>query len=146
MPLQPSPHRPALAGTAALSQGAAGQSGGGSGKRAVAAASRGLEPGAWLLWRKGAAGHRDSSRSLPHPPYLEAGLTLISCVSHPLVAQKIVATRKKQQLSIGPCKSLPNSPSHSSVCSAQVSAVHISQVRWGGGGAGKSEPRARGCP
>ncbi|XP_021255919.1 arf-GAP with GTPase, ANK repeat and PH domain-containing protein 1 isoform X4 [Numida meleagris] len=43
------------------------------------------------------------------------------------VAQKIVATRKKQQLSIGPCKSLPNSPSHSSVCSAQVSAVHISQ-------------------
>lgn len=46
----------------------------------------------------------------------------------PLVAQKIVATRKKQQLSIGPCKSLPNSPSHSSVCSAQVSAVHISQV------------------
>ncbi|XP_042170540.1 arf-GAP with GTPase, ANK repeat and PH domain-containing protein 1-like [Oncorhynchus tshawytscha] len=45
------------------------------------------------------------------------------------VAQKIVATRKKQQLSIGPCKSLPNSPSHSSVCSAQVAAaVHISQV------------------
>ncbi|NXY89970.1 AGAP1 protein, partial [Alcedo cyanopectus] len=39
------------------------------------------------------------------------------------VAQKIVATRKKQQLSIGPCKSLPNSPSHSSVCSAQVSAT-----------------------
>ncbi|TSK62539.1 Arf-GAP with GTPase, ANK repeat and PH domain-containing protein 1 [Bagarius yarrelli] len=30
------------------------------------------------------------------------------------VAQKIVANRKKQQLSIGPCKSLPNSPSHSS--------------------------------
>ena len=46
-----------------------------------------------------------------------------------LVAQKIVATRKKQQLSIGPCKSLPNSPSHSSVCSAPVSAVHISQVQ-----------------
>lgn len=45
------------------------------------------------------------------------------------VAQKIVATRKKQQLSIGPCKSLPNSPSHSSVCAAQVSAVQISQVR-----------------
>ncbi|XP_071186614.1 arf-GAP with GTPase, ANK repeat and PH domain-containing protein 1 isoform X5 [Salvelinus alpinus] len=46
------------------------------------------------------------------------------------VAQKIVATRKKQQLSIGPCKSLPNSPSHSSVCSAQVAAaVHISQSR-----------------
>uniref|UniRef100_A0A2I3H109 PH domain-containing protein n=1 Tax=Nomascus leucogenys TaxID=61853 RepID=A0A2I3H109_NOMLE len=37
------------------------------------------------------------------------------------VAQKIVATRKKQQLSIGPCKSLPSSPSHSAVCSAQVS-------------------------
>ncbi|XP_024052117.1 arf-GAP with GTPase, ANK repeat and PH domain-containing protein 1 isoform X4 [Terrapene carolina triunguis] len=51
----------------------------------------------------------------------------------PEVAQKIVATRKKQQLSIGPCKSLPNSPSHSSVCSAQVSAVHISQTSNGGG-------------
>ncbi|XP_039716056.1 arf-GAP with GTPase, ANK repeat and PH domain-containing protein 1 isoform X7 [Pteropus medius] len=49
------------------------------------------------------------------------------------VAQKVVATRKKQQLSIGPCKSLPNSPSHSSVCSAQVSAVHISQTSNGGG-------------
>ncbi|XP_061463649.1 arf-GAP with GTPase, ANK repeat and PH domain-containing protein 1 isoform X5 [Rhineura floridana] len=49
------------------------------------------------------------------------------------VAQKIVATRKKQQLSIGPCKSLPNSPSHSSVCSVQVSAVHISQTSNGGG-------------
>ncbi|KAM9009776.1 arf-GAP with GTPase, ANK repeat and PH domain-containing protein 1 isoform 4-T4 [Ara ararauna] len=49
------------------------------------------------------------------------------------VAQKIVATRKKQQLSIGPCKSLPNSPSHSSVCSAQVSAVHIGQTSNGGG-------------
>ncbi|XP_066519134.1 arf-GAP with GTPase, ANK repeat and PH domain-containing protein 1 isoform X2 [Hoplias malabaricus] len=49
------------------------------------------------------------------------------------VAQKIVATRKKQQLSIGPCKSLPNSPSHSSVCSAPVSAVHITQTSNGGG-------------
>ncbi|XP_064142578.1 arf-GAP with GTPase, ANK repeat and PH domain-containing protein 1 isoform X3 [Loxodonta africana] len=49
------------------------------------------------------------------------------------VAQKIVATRKKQQLSIGPCKSLPNSPSHSSVCSAQMSTVHISQTSNGGG-------------
>ncbi|XP_067892074.1 arf-GAP with GTPase, ANK repeat and PH domain-containing protein 1 isoform X2 [Heterodontus francisci] len=49
------------------------------------------------------------------------------------VAQKIVGTRKKQQLSIGPCKSLPNSPSHSSVCSAPVSAVHISQTSNGGG-------------
>ncbi|PWA13813.1 hypothetical protein CCH79_00016901 [Gambusia affinis] len=45
------------------------------------------------------------------------------------VAQKVVAVRKKQQLSIGPCKSLPNSPSHTSVCAAQVSAVHVSQVR-----------------
>ncbi|CAB1421335.1 unnamed protein product [Pleuronectes platessa] len=43
------------------------------------------------------------------------------------VAQKISATRKKQQLSIGPCKSLPNSPSHSSVCAPQVTAVHIPQ-------------------
>ncbi|CAK6980338.1 arf-GAP with GTPase%2C ANK repeat and PH domain-containing protein 1 isoform X1 [Scomber scombrus] len=49
------------------------------------------------------------------------------------VAQKIVATRKKQQLSIGPCKSLPNSPSHTSVCATQVSAVHISQTSNGGG-------------
>ncbi|XP_015670566.1 arf-GAP with GTPase, ANK repeat and PH domain-containing protein 1-like [Protobothrops mucrosquamatus] len=49
------------------------------------------------------------------------------------VAQKIISTRKKQQLSIGPCKSLPNSPSHSSVCSTQVSAVHISQTSNGGG-------------
>uniref|UniRef100_A0A1A8FWW6 ArfGAP with GTPase domain, ankyrin repeat and PH domain 9 n=1 Tax=Nothobranchius korthausae TaxID=1143690 RepID=A0A1A8FWW6_9TELE len=52
------------------------------------------------------------------------------------VAQKIVTIRKKQQLSIGPCKSLPNSPSHSSVCSTQVSAVHISQTSNGGGGGG----------
>ncbi|MED6279395.1 Arf-GAP with GTPase, ANK repeat and PH domain-containing protein 1 [Characodon lateralis] len=49
------------------------------------------------------------------------------------VAQKIVAIRKKQQLSIGPCKSLPNSPSHSSVCAAPVSAVHVSQTSNGGG-------------
>ncbi|XP_037552645.1 arf-GAP with GTPase, ANK repeat and PH domain-containing protein 1 [Nematolebias whitei] len=49
------------------------------------------------------------------------------------VAQKIVAIRKKQQLSIGPCKSLPNSPSHSSVCTTQVSAVHVSQASNGGG-------------
>uniref|UniRef100_A0A672G0N3 ArfGAP with GTPase domain, ankyrin repeat and PH domain 1 n=1 Tax=Salarias fasciatus TaxID=181472 RepID=A0A672G0N3_SALFA len=49
------------------------------------------------------------------------------------VAQKIVATRKKQQLSIGPCKSLPNSPSHSSVCATQVAAVHITQTSNGGG-------------
>ncbi|KAF3857001.1 hypothetical protein F7725_008860 [Dissostichus mawsoni] len=40
------------------------------------------------------------------------------------LAQKIVACRKKQQLSIGPCKSLPNSPSHTSVCTAPVTAVH----------------------
>ncbi|MGH0120638.1 UNVERIFIED_CONTAM: hypothetical protein FKN15_010003 [Acipenser sinensis] len=46
------------------------------------------------------------------------------------VAQKIVATRKKQQLSIGPCKSLPNSPSHSSVCSVPISTTHISQVLY----------------
>ncbi|XP_037830361.1 arf-GAP with GTPase, ANK repeat and PH domain-containing protein 1-like isoform X2 [Kryptolebias marmoratus] len=49
------------------------------------------------------------------------------------VAQKVVAIRKKQQLSIGPCKSLPNSPSHSSVCTTQVSAVHVSQTSNGGG-------------
>ncbi|KAM4711226.1 arf-GAP with GTPase, ANK repeat and PH domain-containing protein 1 isoform 7-T7 [Anableps anableps] len=49
------------------------------------------------------------------------------------VAQKIVAIRKKQQLSIGPCKSLPNSPSHTSVCATQVSAVHVSQQTSNGG-------------
>lgn len=37
--------------------------------------------------------------------------------------------RKKQQLSIGPCKSLPNSPSHSSVPAASIPSVHINQVR-----------------
>lgn len=53
-------------------------------------------------------------------------------VSLPLsspVAQKVVAMRKKQQLSIGPCKSLPNSPSHSSVPTASIPSVHINQVR-----------------
>uniref|UniRef100_A0A9J8ABK7 Arf-GAP with GTPase, ANK repeat and PH domain-containing protein 3 n=1 Tax=Cyprinus carpio carpio TaxID=630221 RepID=A0A9J8ABK7_CYPCA len=43
------------------------------------------------------------------------------------VAQKVVALRKKQQLSIGPCKSLPNSPSHSSVPAASIPSVHINQ-------------------
>ena len=70
----------------------------------------------------------DGPGPLPRALGLESSLTETSCVPLPAVAQKIVATRKKQQLSIGPCKSLPNSPSHSSVCSAQVSAVHISQV------------------
>nr|XP_057907235.1 arf-GAP with GTPase, ANK repeat and PH domain-containing protein 1 isoform X5 [Doryrhamphus excisus] len=50
------------------------------------------------------------------------------------VAQKVVAIRKKQQLSIGPCKSLPNSPSHSSVCATQVSMVQGNQTTNGGGG------------
>uniref|UniRef100_A0A8C5C5K4 ArfGAP with GTPase domain, ankyrin repeat and PH domain 1 n=1 Tax=Gadus morhua TaxID=8049 RepID=A0A8C5C5K4_GADMO len=49
------------------------------------------------------------------------------------VAQKVAASRKKQQLSIGPCKSLPNSPSHTSVCSNPVAAVHITQTSNGGG-------------
>ncbi|XP_072425715.1 arf-GAP with GTPase, ANK repeat and PH domain-containing protein 1 isoform X1 [Chiloscyllium punctatum] len=48
------------------------------------------------------------------------------------VAQKIVALRKKQQLSIGPCKSLPNSPSHSSVPTASIPSVHINQAANGG--------------
>ncbi|XP_062048852.1 arf-GAP with GTPase, ANK repeat and PH domain-containing protein 3 isoform X8 [Lepus europaeus] len=52
------------------------------------------------------------------------------------VAQKVVALRKKQQLAIGPCKSLPNSPSHSAVSAASIPAVHINQVpRMGGGSA-----------
>lgn len=50
------------------------------------------------------------------------------CLSSP-VAQKVVAMRKKQQLSIGPCKSLPNSPSHSSVPAAAIPSVHINQVK-----------------
>ncbi|XP_054581919.1 arf-GAP with GTPase, ANK repeat and PH domain-containing protein 3 isoform X3 [Eptesicus fuscus] len=45
------------------------------------------------------------------------------------VAQKVVALRKKQQLAIGPCKSLPNSPSHSAVSAASIPAVHINQSR-----------------
>jgi len=49
--------------------------------------------------------------------------------SSPPVAQKVVAMRKKQQLSIGPCKSLPNSPSHSSVPAASIPSVHLNQVR-----------------
>uniref|UniRef100_A0A3P9NRC5 ArfGAP with GTPase domain, ankyrin repeat and PH domain 3 n=1 Tax=Poecilia reticulata TaxID=8081 RepID=A0A3P9NRC5_POERE len=49
------------------------------------------------------------------------------------VAQKVVAMRKKQQLSIGPCKSLPNSPSHSSVPAASIPSVHLNQVTNGGG-------------
>ncbi|XP_068605453.1 arf-GAP with GTPase, ANK repeat and PH domain-containing protein 3 [Brachionichthys hirsutus] len=49
------------------------------------------------------------------------------------VAQKVVAMRKKQQLSIGPCKSLPNSPSHSSVPAATIPSVHINQAANGGG-------------
>ncbi|XP_035526274.1 arf-GAP with GTPase, ANK repeat and PH domain-containing protein 3 isoform X1 [Morone saxatilis] len=49
------------------------------------------------------------------------------------VAQKVVAMRKKQQLSIGPCKSLPNSPSHSSVPTASIPSVHINQAANGGG-------------
>uniref|UniRef100_A0A8B9I1X3 Arf-GAP with GTPase, ANK repeat and PH domain-containing protein 3 n=1 Tax=Astyanax mexicanus TaxID=7994 RepID=A0A8B9I1X3_ASTMX len=49
------------------------------------------------------------------------------------VAQKVVALRKKQQLAIGPCKSLPNSPSHSSVPAAAIPSVHINQAANGGG-------------
>ncbi|XP_038611531.1 arf-GAP with GTPase, ANK repeat and PH domain-containing protein 3 isoform X2 [Tachyglossus aculeatus] len=50
------------------------------------------------------------------------------------VAQKVVALRKKQQLAIGPCKSLPNSPSHSAVSAASIPAVHINQAANGSGG------------
>uniref|UniRef100_A0A8C5EV91 ArfGAP with GTPase domain, ankyrin repeat and PH domain 3 n=1 Tax=Gouania willdenowi TaxID=441366 RepID=A0A8C5EV91_GOUWI len=49
------------------------------------------------------------------------------------VAQKVVALRKKQQLSIGPCKSLPNSPSHSSVPAASLPSVHLNQAANGVG-------------
>lgn len=53
----------------------------------------------------------------------------------PAVAQKVVALRKKQQLAIGPCKSLPNSPSHSAVSAASIPAVHINQATNGGSSA-----------
>ncbi|KAF5903946.1 arf-GAP with GTPase, ANK repeat and PH domain-containing protein 3 isoform X1, partial [Clarias magur] len=49
------------------------------------------------------------------------------------VAQKVVALRKKQQLAIGPCKSLPNSPSHTSVPAAAIPSVHLNQAANGGG-------------
>uniref|UniRef100_A0A8C5Q4G0 ArfGAP with GTPase domain, ankyrin repeat and PH domain 3 n=1 Tax=Leptobrachium leishanense TaxID=445787 RepID=A0A8C5Q4G0_9ANUR len=49
------------------------------------------------------------------------------------VAQKVVAIRKKQQLSIGPCKSLPNSPSHSSVSAASIPPMHMNPATNGGG-------------
>ncbi|XP_036036289.1 arf-GAP with GTPase, ANK repeat and PH domain-containing protein 3 isoform X2 [Onychomys torridus] len=55
------------------------------------------------------------------------------------VAQKVVALRKKQQLAIGPCKSLPNSPSHSAVSAASIPAVHINQATNGGGGSAFSD-------
>ncbi|XP_078454326.1 uncharacterized protein LOC144720974 isoform X1 [Lampetra planeri] len=64
------------------------------------------------------------------------------------VAQKIVASRKKQQVSIGQCKSLPNSPSHTCVSSAAMPPVHVNQVTiatnstgggGGGGGGGASD-------
>nr|XP_036855314.1 arf-GAP with GTPase, ANK repeat and PH domain-containing protein 3 isoform X4 [Manis javanica] len=51
------------------------------------------------------------------------------------VAQKVVALRKKQQLAIGPCKSLPNSPSHSAVSATSIPAVHINQATNGGSSA-----------
>uniref|UniRef100_A0A7N5ZW81 Arf-GAP with GTPase, ANK repeat and PH domain-containing protein 3 n=1 Tax=Anabas testudineus TaxID=64144 RepID=A0A7N5ZW81_ANATE len=57
----------------------------------------------------------------------------VSLPLSPPVAQKVVAMRKKQQLSIGPCKSLPNSPSHSSVPAASIPSVHINQAANGGG-------------
>ncbi|KAE8594942.1 hypothetical protein XENTR_v10015387 [Xenopus tropicalis] len=60
--------------------------------------------------------------------FLTSPLTLC-----PTVAQKVVAIRKKQQLSIGPCKSLPNSPSHSSVSAASIPSMHINQATNGGG-------------
>nr|XP_032817247.1 uncharacterized protein LOC116946382 isoform X2 [Petromyzon marinus] len=55
------------------------------------------------------------------------------------VAQKIVAMRKKQQLSIGQCKSLPNSPSHTNMSTGAIPSVHINQIpasNGGGGGGG----------
>ncbi|EPY86119.1 hypothetical protein CB1_000327003 [Camelus ferus] len=88
---------------------------------------------AWELRGAETSSHVSSPASLSHSAGLTGGTATSLLTETREVAQKIVATRKKQQLSIGPCKSLPNSPSHSSVCSAQVSAVHISQTSNGGG-------------
>ncbi|XP_072308001.1 arf-GAP with GTPase, ANK repeat and PH domain-containing protein 1 isoform X2 [Eucyclogobius newberryi] len=52
------------------------------------------------------------------------------------VAQKIVSLRKKQQLSIGPCKSLPNSPSHCPGAAPQATAVPLTQTANGSGAGG----------
>lgn len=75
------------------------------------------------LWGGGEGPPARGPFTQPHPS-----------LSPPPVAQKVVALRKKQQLSIGPCKSLPNSPSHSSVSAASVPTVHINQVGLSGGG------------
>ncbi|XP_032821434.2 arf-GAP with GTPase, ANK repeat and PH domain-containing protein 1-like isoform X2 [Petromyzon marinus] len=52
------------------------------------------------------------------------------------VAQKVVAMRKKSQLSVGPCRSLPSSPSHILVHSASTPSAAVGQVVGGGGGGG----------
>lgn len=86
------------------------------------------EPGGGWLCRKSLVpcvlGSRPAGLSTS-PSLQQAELTLL----FPAVAQKVVALRKKQQLAIGPCKSLPNSPSHSAVSAASIPAVHINQVR-----------------
>lgn len=78
---------------------------------------------------------RTPSKSPSDRPYLSRVLdsfnehtVSVSLLHSCPVAQKVVAMRKKQQLSIGPCKSLPNSPSHSSVPAASIPSVHINQV------------------
>ncbi|XP_069502109.1 arf-GAP with GTPase, ANK repeat and PH domain-containing protein 3 isoform X2 [Ambystoma mexicanum] len=57
------------------------------------------------------------------------------------VAQKVVALRKKQQLSIGPCKSLPNSPSHSSVSTASIPSVHVNPFQVDAAGSASTASR-----
>uniref|UniRef100_UPI00358FE49C arf-GAP with GTPase, ANK repeat and PH domain-containing protein 1-like isoform X2 n=1 Tax=Myxine glutinosa TaxID=7769 RepID=UPI00358FE49C len=52
------------------------------------------------------------------------------------VAQKIVMTRKKQQLSIGQCKSLPSSPSHTSLCAGGMLGANMAQITAGVEGIG----------
>lgn len=52
------------------------------------------------------------------------------------VAQKVVSLRKKQQLSIGPCKSLPNSPSHCPAPNAPPTATPLNQTSNGSGAGG----------
>uniref|UniRef100_S4RGY4 Uncharacterized protein n=1 Tax=Petromyzon marinus TaxID=7757 RepID=S4RGY4_PETMA len=90
---------------------------------------------------------RKLSNDLKRCTYYETcstyGLNVERVFQDGAVAQKIVASRKKQQVSIGQCKSLPNSPSHTCVSSAAMPPVHVTitsnSTVGGGGGGGASD-------